>query len=101
MSLPSRSKRSSRTCGAVASYRLLIKRSAAKELETRPLKDRRRIIHRIQGLATAPRPAGAEKLSGEEKYRVRQGDYRILFTIDDADRTVMVVKIGQRGDVYR
>jgi len=101
MSLSSRSKRSSRTCGAVASYRILIKRSAAKELESLPLKDRRRIVRRIEGLAATPRPVGAEKLSGEEKYRVRQGDYRVLFTIDDAERTVMIVKIGQRGDVYR
>jgi mRNA interferase RelE/StbE len=85
----------------VANYRILIKRSAAKELEALPLKDRRRIVHRIRGLARTPRPVGAEKLSGEDKYRVRQGDYRILFTIDDAERAVMVVKIGQRGDVYR
>lgn len=85
----------------MASYRILIKRSAAKELERLPLKDRRRIVRRIEDLAATPRPVGAEKLSGEEKYRARQGDYRILFTIDDAERTVMVVKIGQRGDVYR
>jgi mRNA interferase RelE/StbE len=85
----------------VANYSLRIKRSAAKELESLPLKDRRRIVQRIRGLASAPRPIGAEKLSGEEKYRVRQGDYRILFTIDDAERAVMIVKIGQRGDVYR
>jgi mRNA interferase RelE/StbE len=52
-------------------------------------------------LTKEPRPAGGEKLSGEEKYRIRQGDYRILFTIEDAERTVMIVKIGQRGDVYR
>ena len=85
----------------MANYRLLIKRSAAKELETPPLKDRRRIVRHIEGLATTPHPAGAEKLSGEEKYRVRQGNYRILFTIDDAERAVMIVKIGQRGDVNR
>ena len=85
----------------MANYRILIKRSAAKELETLPLKERRRIVHRIQGLASAPRPVAAEKLSGEEKYRVRQGDYRILFTIEDAERIVMIAKIGQRGDVYR
>ena len=101
MSLPWRSKRSLRACGAVANYSLRIKRSAAKELEALPLKDRRRIVQRIQGLASTPRPVGAEKLSGEEKYRVRQGDYRILFTIDEAERAVMIVKIGQRGDVYR
>ena len=85
----------------MANYSLRIKRSAARELETLPLKDRRRIVQRIRGLASAPRPAGAEKLSGEEKYRVRQGDYRILFTVDDAERAVMIVRIGQRGDFHR
>jgi mRNA interferase RelE/StbE len=85
----------------VASYSLLIKRSAAKELEGLPLKDRRRIVRRIQNLATDPRPAGVEKLTGEDKYRLRQGDYRILYTIDDAARMIVVVKLGQRGDVYR
>ena len=85
----------------MASYSLLIKRSATRELEELPLKDRRRIVRRIQSLAATPRPVGGEKLTGEDKYRVRQGDYRILYTIDDAARTVVVVRIGQRGDVYR
>ncbi len=85
----------------MASYSVLIKRSAAKELEGLPLKDRRRIVRRIQELAAAPRPVGIEKLTGEEKYRIRQGDYRILYTIDEATRTLIVVRIGQRGDVYR
>ena len=85
----------------MASYSLFLKRSAAKELESVASKDRRRIVDRIQALATEPRPPGIEKLSGAEKYRVRQGDYRILYTIDDATRTVMVVKIGHRRDVYR
>ncbi len=85
----------------MANYSVLIKRSAAKELEGLPLKDRRRIVRRIQQLAAAPRRVGIEKLTGEEKYRIRQGDYRILYTIDDAARTLMVIKIGQRGDVYR
>jgi mRNA interferase RelE/StbE len=85
----------------VASYSLLIKRAAAKELEAVPLKDRRRIVARIQLLATEPRPPGIEKLSGAEKYRVRQGDYRILYTIDDPTRSVVIVKIGHRRDVYR
>jgi mRNA interferase RelE/StbE len=78
----------------VASYSLLIKASAAKELEATPKKDRKR-------LATAPRPAGSEKLSGEEKYRIRQGDYRILYLIEDARSTVTIVKIGHRREVYR
>ena len=85
----------------MANYSLQIKRSAAKELEALPLKDRRRIVQRIQGLASTPRPVGVEKLSGEDKYRVRQGDYRILFTVNDTERAVMIVKIGQRRDVYR
>ncbi len=85
----------------MASYSLLIKRSAAKELEAVPPKDRRRIVARIQALATEPRPPGIEKLSGAEKYRVRQGDYRVLYTIDDSIRSVVIVKIGHRRDVYR
>ncbi len=85
----------------MASYSLFLKRSAANELEAVPLKDRRRIVGRIQALAAEPRPPGAQKLSGAEKYRVRQGDYRILYTIDDTERSVVIVKIGQRGDVYR
>ncbi len=84
----------------MASYSLFLKRSAAKELESVATKDRRRIVDRIQALATEPRPPGIEKLSGAEKYRVRQGDYRILYTIDDAARTVIVVKIWHRRDVY-
>ncbi len=85
----------------MASYSLFLKRSAAKELEAVPAKDRRRIVGRIEALAADPRPPGVQKLSGAEKYRVRQGNYRILFTIDDAERRVVIVKLGQRGDVYR
>jgi mRNA interferase RelE/StbE len=85
----------------VASYRLQIKPSAAKELEALPRKDRKRLVARIQQLALDPRPHGAEKLSGEEKYRLRQGNCRVLYSVDDAEPTVLVVKIGHRRDVYR
>ena len=85
----------------MASYSLLIKPSAAKELEGLPKKDRNRVVGRIQGLAGEPRPAGCEKLSGDEKYRVRQGDYRVVYAVDDSKREVVVVKIGHRKDVYR
>ncbi len=85
----------------MASYRLLIKASAGKEVEALPRKDRARVVDRIRRLATDPRPSGCEKLSGEEKYRVRQGNYRILYSIDDADASVLIVKIGHRHDVYR
>ena len=85
----------------MASYKLLIKPSAVKELETLPRKDRGRIVAKIEGLADHPRPPGSEKLSGEEKYRLRQGDYRVLYSIQDASSTVTVVKIGHRREVYR
>jgi len=85
----------------VASYRLLIKPSAAKDLEALPQKDRKRAVSKIQRLGRDPRPTGAEKLSGQDKYRVRQGDYRILYAIDDLSATVLIVKIGHRRDVYR
>lgn len=85
----------------MASYKLLVTRSAAKELEAIPSKDRGRIITRIRGLADEPRPAGAEKLSGEDKYRIRQGDYRVLYEIEDRQLIVTVVRIGHRREVYR
>jgi len=85
----------------VASYSIEIKRSAAKELAALPKQDRSRIITRIRALAREPRPVGCEKLSGQERYRIRQGDYRILYEIHDLVLIVMVVKIGHRHDVYR
>lgn len=85
----------------MASYKVLIKPSAVKELERVPLKARRKLAARIRVLADEPRPHGAEKLSGQERYRLRQGDYRAIYGIDDAAQTVLVVKVGHRGDVYR
>ena len=85
----------------MASYSIRIKRSAAKEIEALPLKDRKRMVSRIQTLADNPRPVGSEKLSGQDKYRLRQGDYRILYEIIDTELVVTVVKVGNRGDIYR
>ena len=85
----------------MASYRLLIKRSAAKELESLSLTNRRRVVHRISALSADPRPSGCEKLSGEDKYRIRQGDLRILYEVTDRESRVTIVKIGHRRDVYR
>ena len=85
----------------MASYSPLIKPSAAKELEGLPLRDRRRVVSRIRALAAEPRPVGVEKLSGQEKYRIRQGDYRILSLIDDAEVSVTVVRIAHRSQAYR
>ena len=86
----------------MASYRLRIKKSAAKELEAIPRKaDRQRIVARIDSLADDPRPAGCKKLSGSERYRIRQGRYRIVYAIEDDQLVVYVVKIGDRKSVYR
>jgi mRNA interferase RelE/StbE len=85
----------------VANYRILIKKSAAKELEAIPRKDRERIISRIQALGSDPRPLGSEKFAGDEKYRIRQGDYRVLYQIEDDAVLVVVVKVAHRREAYR
>ncbi|MBN2720985.1 MAG: type II toxin-antitoxin system RelE/ParE family toxin [Proteobacteria bacterium] len=85
----------------MASYRILIKPSAAKEIEAIPGRDRARIVYRIQGLAENPRPNGCEKLSRQDRYRIRQGKYRVLYEILDAEVIVVVVKVAHRKDVYR
>lgn len=86
----------------MAGYRLLIKPSAAKEIESAPKKDRLRIIKRIQDLFSDPRPPGCEKLSGhDDKYRVRQGTYRIVYSVSDVSSVVCVVKVGHCKEVYR
>ena len=83
------------------SYKLKIKRSAAKEIGDLRKADCQRVIAKIQVLAGNPRPNGCEKLSGAEKYRIRQGDYRILYEIDDSAKLVTIVKVGNRREVYR
>ena len=85
----------------MASCSVEIKRSAAKEIEALPPKDRRRVVTKIEGLSRNPRPPGCEKLSGQEKYRLRRGDYRILYEIIDQRLLVTVVRVGNRRDVYR
>jgi mRNA interferase RelE/StbE len=85
----------------VGSYEILIKPSAVKELESLLLRDRRRIVARIEALAQEPRPRGCERLGAGRRYRLRQGNFRILFEVDDAAATVTVAKVGHRRDVYR
>ena len=86
----------------MASYKLRIKKSAAKELEAISRKaDRQRVAKRIDALAEDPRPPGSKKLSGSERYRVRQGSYRIVYAIEDDELVVYIVKIGDRKSVYR
>jgi mRNA interferase RelE/StbE len=85
----------------MAKYRIEITSSAAKELSRIPGKDLRRIVARIQALADDPRPPGSKKLCAQEKYRIRQGDYRVLYQIEDDVLVVYVVKIAHRRDAYR
>ena len=87
----------------MAAYSIRIKTSAGRELlGVGSKRDRGRIVSRISALAGDPRPIGCEKLAGAvNAWRVRQGDYRILFTVDDAARVVDIFKIGHRREVYR
>ena len=86
----------------MAKYELRIKKSAAKELEAVSRKaDRQRLVQQIQSLAEYPRPPGCKKLSGSNKYRIRQGNYRIVYSVEDDKLVVYVVKIGDRKDVYK
>ena len=85
----------------MAKYNILIKPTAVKEIENIPRKDRIRIIQKIQGLADTPRPQGCEKLTGESRYRIRQGVYRIVYSVSDMELYIIVVKAGHRRDVYK
>ena len=87
----------------MASYSVFVKTSAAKELEAvEPRGMRTRIASRIQGLTRNPRPPGSQKLAGEEeRYRIRQGAYRIVYRLDEDTHVVRVVRIEHRSDVYR
>ncbi|MDG4476958.1 type II toxin-antitoxin system RelE family toxin [Thiovibrio frasassiensis] len=85
----------------MAVYNLFFKDSVRKDLDSIPKNDLRRIIEGIESLAANPRPLGCEKLSGQEKYRLRQGNYRIIYSIQDTQLTVWVVKVGHRREVYR
>jgi len=85
----------------MARYELRFKPSVAKDLRDIPQADVRRILARIDTLRDDPRPPGSEKLSAQERYRLRQGNYRILYTVADAEVTVEIVKVGHRREIYR
>jgi mRNA interferase RelE/StbE len=85
----------------MASYKLVFKKSVAKDLRAIPKGDVARILRAVRGLTDDPRPGGCEKLSGQERYRVRQGRYRIVYEVGDRELVVVVVKVGHRKDVYR
>jgi len=81
-------------------YRIEIKRSAVKELKKYPSKDLKRILGKIGKLSDNPRPPDSKKLTGDEKYRIRYGNYRILYSIEDNILIVYVVKVGHRREIY-
>ena len=85
----------------MARYSLQFKKSVTKDLRSIPKKDVRRILRRIGALADDPRPAGCEKLTTRELYRIRQGCYRILYQIHDDLLVVMVITVAKRSDVYQ
>ena len=85
----------------MASYKLVFKKSISKDLRPIPNEDVVRILQRIETLQENPRPVGCEKLSGQERYRLRQGVYRILYEVTDQLLIVTVVKIGHRKHVYK
>jgi len=85
----------------MASYKIIVKESVAKDLKSIPKKDVQRILSAIEKLADDPRPPQSKKLSGQERYRIRQRSYRILYTIEDDKLVICVVKVGNRRDVYK
>ena len=85
----------------MGTYKIYFKKSVLKDIETIPKKDLKRIIKRIEALSEDPRPPDHEKLSEQEKYRIRQGNYRIVYSIHDDELMVWVIKVGHRRDVYR
>ncbi len=85
----------------MAKYRLLFKKSVAKDLRALPTRDIGRILKPIEALADDPRGAGCKRLSGKEFYRLRQGVYRIVYEIQDKQLVVQVIKVAHRSTVYR
>jgi mRNA interferase RelE/StbE len=85
----------------MAAYEIYFKESVEKDFRDIPKKDLKRILQRIESLAIEPRPSGCEKLTGQERYRLRQGRYRIVYSIQDEKLTVWIVKVGHRKDIYR
>ncbi|MEN6509545.1 MAG: type II toxin-antitoxin system RelE/ParE family toxin [Smithella sp.] len=85
----------------MAEYKIFFRESVEKDFRSIPKKDLNKILLRIAALSKDPRPPGHEKLTGQEKYRIRQGTYRIIYSIQDKELTIWVVKVGHRKDVYR
>jgi mRNA interferase RelE/StbE len=85
----------------MAAYKVFFGKSVEKDFSIIPKKDLRKILQRIEILADDPRPSGCEKLTGQERYRIRQGKYRIVYSIQDNELTIWIVKVGHRSKNYR
>ena len=85
----------------MAAYKIFFRRSVLKDLVKIPKNELQRIIKKIKKLALDPRPQGCEKISGQERFRIRQGNYRIIYSIQHDELTIWVVKIGHRREIYR
>ena len=85
----------------MAAYKIFFRKSVDKDFSAIPKQDLRKVLRRIEMLSKDPRPSGCEKLAGQERFRVRQGRYRIVYSIQDKDLTVWIVKVGHRKDIYR
>lgn len=82
-------------------YQIEAQPDLVKQMKGIPAQDQVRLNEKIEALATDPRPAGVEKLSGVEGWRIRIGNYRVVYHIDDTTRTVVITRVGQRGNIYR
>jgi mRNA interferase RelE/StbE len=85
----------------MAVYKIYFRASVEKDFAIIPKSDLKKILQRISALTEDPQPLGCEKLTGQERYRIRQGRYRIVYSIQDKELTVWVVKVGHRKDIYR
>ena len=85
----------------MAVFEILFKESVWKDLRKVTKRHLKKILSQIEKLKDNPRPIGCEKLTGQELYRVRQGKYRIIYSIQDEELTVWVIKVGHRSSVYR
>ena len=85
----------------MAEYKIYFRQSVEKDFTAIPKNDLKKILRRIKDLGDNPRPPGSEKLTGRERFRIRQGRYRIVYSIQDKELTVWIVKVGHRKDIYR